>query len=133
LLKFGLIPELVGRLPVIAPLNALSKEDMIRILQEPKNALIRQYKTLLGYDKVKLEFTDDAREAIADKAIDMEIGARGLRSIMEKTMLQIMYEIPSEGDIDTVTISKDCIVNSSPPLTTKRKRPQIDPDAVSAS
>jgi len=106
---------------------------MVRILQEPKNSLVKQYKTLLGYDKVKLEFTDDALGAIADKAIDMEIGARGLRSIMEKTMLQIMFDIPSEGDIEQVTISKECIENDSPPLTTKRKLKQIDPDAVSAS
>jgi len=133
LLKYGLIPELVGRLPVVAPLNSLTRDDMIRILKEPKNSLVRQYKTLLGYDKVKLEFAEDALGAIADKAIDMEIGARGLRSIMEKTMQQIMFDIPSDNDIEKVTISKDCIINNSPPLTSKRKRPQIDPDAVSAS
>jgi len=133
LLKFGLIPELVGRLPVIAPLSSLTKEDMIRILQEPKNSLVRQYTTLLGYDHVKLEITDDALGAIADKAIDMEIGARGLRSIMEKAMLQTMFDIPSDKDIEKVTISKDCIVNNSPPLITKRKRKQIDPDVESAS
>jgi len=133
LLKFGLIPELVGRLPVIAPLNSLTRDDMIRILQEPKNALVRQYKALLGYDDVTLDFTDDALGAIADKAIEMEIGARGLRSIMEKTMLQIMFDIPSDNNIDKVTITKECIVDKSPPLITKRKRPQIDPDAVSAS
>jgi len=133
LLKFGLIPELVGRLPVIAPLNALTKEDMVRILKEPKNSLVKQYKTLLGYDKVVLEFTDDALSAIADKAIEMEIGARGLRSIMEKTMLQVMFDIPSDKEIEKVTISKDCITGDSPPMITKRKRPQIDPDAVSAS
>jgi len=133
LLKYGLIPELVGRLPVIAPLKSLTKEDMIRILKEPKNSLVRQYTTLLGYDDVKLEFTEDALGAIADKAIEMEIGARGLRSIMEKTMLQTMFDIPSDNDIDKVTISQDCIVNDSPPLTTKRKRQQKDPDVVSAS
>ncbi|MDR2572593.1 MAG: ATP-dependent Clp protease ATP-binding subunit ClpX [Oscillospiraceae bacterium] len=133
LLKFGLIPELVGRLPVVAPLNSLTREDMIRILQEPKNALVRQYKVLLGYDKVKLEFTDDALGAIADRAIEMEIGARGLRSIMEKTMLQTMFDIPSDRDIEAVTVSKECVVNDLPPQITKRKRPQIDPDAVSAS
>jgi len=133
LLKFGLIPELVGRLPVIAPLNALTKEDMVRILQEPKNSLVKQYKTLLGYDKVTLDFTDDALGAIADKAIDMEIGARGLRSIMEKAMLQTMFDIPSEGDIEKVTISKECIEENSPPQTSKRVVQQIDTDAVSAS
>ena len=133
LLKYGLIPELVGRLPVVAPLNALTREDMIRILKEPKNSLVRQYTTLLGYDKVKLEFAEDALGAIADKAIDMEIGARGLRSIMEKAMLQTMFDIPSDNDVDKITISKDCIINNSPPLATKRKRSQIDPDAMSAS
>ena len=133
LLKYGLIPELVGRLPVIAPLKSLTREDMIRILKEPKNSLVRQYTTLLGYDEVSLEFTEDALGAIADKAIDMEIGARGLRSIMEKTMLQTMFDIPSDDDIDKVTISKDCIVNETPPLTTKKKRAKADPDVVSAS
>ena len=132
LLKFGLIPELVGRLPVVAPLNPLTKEDMVRILQEPKNSLVKQYKTLLDYDKVTLDFTDDALEAIADKAIDMEIGARGLRSIMEKTMLKTMYDIPSNKNIAKVTITKECIVNNTPPVIKKRKKPQIDPDAASA-
>jgi len=133
LLKFGLIPELVGRLPVIATLSALTKEDMIRILQEPKNSLIRQYKTLLGYDKVTLEFTDDALGAIADKAIEMEIGARGLRSIMEKAMLQTMFDIPSEGDVEKVTISKENIESNSPPLTIKRKTKKQSTEATSAS
>ena len=133
LLKFGIIPELVGRMPVIAPLHSLSREDMIRILKEPKNSLVRQYTTLLSYDKVKLEFTPDALEAVADKAIEMEIGARGLRSIMENTMLQIMYDIPSDKKIERVTITKDCVLGAKPPQIAKRQRPQIDPDAVSAS
>jgi len=133
LLKYGLIPELVGRLPVIAPLKSLTREDMIRILREPKNSLVRQYTTLLGYDDVTLEFAEDALGAIADKAIDMEIGARGLRSIMEKIMLHIMFEIPSDKKIEKVTISRECIVSGAPPLVTKRKLPQITPDVVSAS
>ena len=133
LLKFGLIPELVGRLPVIAPLDSLSRDDMIRILKEPKNALTRQYQALLGYDKVKLDFTDDALEAIADKAVEMDIGARGLRSIMESTMLRIMYEIPSNRKIMRVSITKDCVTGDAPPLIKLRPKPQIDPDAVSAS
>ena len=133
LLKFGLIPELVGRLPVIAPLNALTREDMVRILQEPKNSLVRQYKTLLGYDNVKLEFTEDALGAIADKAINMEIGARGLRSIMEKTMQQTMFDIPSNTDIEKVTVSGECIENNTLPLLTRRNKAKIDPDAVTAS
>ena len=130
LLKYGLIPELVGRMPVIAPLKSLTRDDMIRILKEPKNSLVRQYTTLLGYDDVTLDYTEDALGAIADKAIDMEIGARGLRSIMEKTMLQVMFDIPSDKRIEKVTITKECIAGDSPPLITKRNLPN---DAVSAS
>jgi len=120
LLKYGLIPELVGRLPVIAPLRPLTRDDMIRILKEPKNSLVKQYTTLLGFDNVTLEYTDDALGEIADKAIDMEIGARGLRSIMEKAMLQIMFDIPSDTDIEKVTITKDCIDGVKPPKISKR-------------
>ncbi|MCL2044929.1 MAG: ATP-dependent Clp protease ATP-binding subunit ClpX [Oscillospiraceae bacterium] len=133
LLKFGLIPELVGRMPIIASLETLSRDDMIRILTEPKNSLIRQYTTLLAYDKVKLEFTPGALEAVADKAIEMEIGARGLRSIMEKTMLQIMYEIPSDRRIEKVTITEECVLEMKPPVLTRRNKPQIDPDVITAS
>ena len=133
LLKFGLIPELVGRMPVVAPLSALTKDDMVRILTEPKNSLVRQYTTLLSYDKVKLDFRQDALEEIANRAIDMELGARGLRNIMEKTMLRIMYDIPSDRRIERVTITKECIMGEKPPILTMRQRPQIDPDAISAS
>jgi len=133
LLKYGLIPELVGRMPVIAPLNSLTKDDMVRILVEPKNSLVRQYTTLLSYDNVTLEFADDALDAIADRAISMEIGARGLRSIMEKCMLRIMYDIPSDRKIERVTITKECISGDAQPLITKRPRPKIDPDAIPAS
>ena len=133
LLKYGLIPELVGRLPIIATLNSLTREDMVRILTEPKNSLVRQYTTMIGYDNVKLEFTDEALDAIADKAIALEIGARGLRSIMEKAMLQLMYDIPSDRKIEKVVITKECIEDMMPPLVTKRPKPQIDPDAMPAS
>jgi ATP-dependent Clp protease ATP-binding subunit ClpX len=133
LLKYGLIPELVGRMPVIAPLESLTRDDMMRILTEPKNSLVRQYKTLLDYDNVVLEFTEDAIGAIADRAISMDIGARGLRGIMEKTMLQIMYDIPSDRKIEKVTITKECICGDAPPQIVKRPKPKIDPDAISAS
>ncbi|MCL2365697.1 MAG: ATP-dependent Clp protease ATP-binding subunit ClpX [Oscillospiraceae bacterium] len=133
LLKFGIIPELVGRLPVIAPLKSLTRDDMIRILKEPKNSIVRQYTALLGYDNVQVEFTDDALGAIADKAIEMEIGARGLRSIMEKSMLQLMYDIPSDKKIGKVKITKECILEDAPPIISKRPKPQIDPDAVAVS
>ena len=132
LLKYGLIPELVGRMPIITPLKSLSRNDMVRILTEPKNSLVRQYTTLLKYDNVMLEFTDDALGAIADQAIDMEIGARGLRSIMEKAMLHIMYDIPSDKKIERVTITKECILGTASPLIKKRPKPQIDPDAIRA-
>jgi len=109
LLKYGIIPELVGRLPVIAPLNALSREDLIRILTEPKNALLKQYKRLFEMDGVELEVTRPALEAIADKAIERNIGARGLRAVIESIMTDIMYEMPSQDDIEKVVITEDCV------------------------
>jgi len=133
LLKYGLIPELVGRLPVVAPLKSLTRDDMVRILKEPKNSIVRQYTTLLGYDNVSLEFTEEALGAIADRAIKMDIGARGLRSILEKTMIQIMYDIPSDRRIEKVKITEECILDGIPPLITQRPKAQIDPDAISAS
>lgn len=116
LLKFGIIPELIGRLPVIAALRSLRREDLIRILKEPKNALTRQYTALLDYDSVELVFDDDAFEAIADKALELEIGARGLRSVMEDIMTSVMYEVPSDPTISKVIITSDCVKNGTPPL-----------------
>ena len=109
ILKFGIIPELVGRLPVIAPLNALQREDLVRILQEPKNALVKQYKKLLEYDDVDLEFTEDALNAIADKAIERNIGARGLRAVMEGLLTKVMYEIPSDETVVKAVVTKECV------------------------
>lgn len=106
LLKFGIIPELVGRLPVIAPLESLGKKELVRILQEPKNALVKQYKSLLEYDDVALAFGEGALEAVADKAIERNIGARGLRAVMEGLLTPVMYEIPSDPSIETVTITE---------------------------
>jgi len=133
LLKYGLIPELVGRMPVIAPLRPLTRDDMIRILKEPKNSLVRQYTALIGFDEVDLEITDDALGAIADKAIDMEIGARGLRSIMEKTMLQIMFDIPSDPNIKKVTITKECITEAALPLISRQSAGKKDTNTANAS
>jgi len=132
LLKFGLIPELVGRLPVITPLNGLGREDLIRILTEPKNSLVRQYKALMRLDNVELEFEPGALEAIADKAIAMEIGARGLRSVMEKIMTQVMYDVPSEERIEKVVITRECAAEGAPPMLVHRARPQLDPDVINA-
>jgi len=120
LLKFGIIPELIGRLPVIVPLNSLKKEDLIRILKEPKNALTRQYKALLNYDDVELVFEDDALDAIADKALKMEIGARGLRSVMENIMTEIMYDVPSDPTISKVIVTADSVRNGISPMVIRK-------------
>ena len=127
ILKFGLIPELVGRLPVIAPLNALQREDLVRILQEPKNALVKQYKKLLEYDDVELEFTPEALDAIADKAIERSIGARGLRAVMEGMLTQLMYDIPSDPTVVKVVITRDCVEGTGQPELTR------DPEKVNYS
>ena len=109
ILKFGLIPELVGRLPVITALNGLQRQDLVRILQEPKNALVKQYQKLFEYDDVELEFEPEALDAIADKAIERNIGARGLRAVMEGLLTKIMYEIPSDPTVVKVQITRDCV------------------------
>ncbi len=121
LLKFGIIPELIGRLPILAPLNSLGRDDLVRILQEPKNALTRQYKALMEYDNVTLEYESGALEAIADKAIEMEIGARGLRSVMEGIMTDIMYEVPSDPSIEKVVVTADCVNSGTKPEVLRRK------------
>ena len=118
LLKFGIIPELVGRLPVIASLNALKREDLVRILTEPKNALVKQYKKLMEYDEVELEFQPEALEAIADKAIERNIGARGLRAVMEGILTPMMYDIPSDPTGVKAVITKDCVEGRSGPELT---------------
>ena len=109
LLKFGIIPELVGRMPVITNLQSLTKEDLVRIMVEPKNALCKQYQALLSMDGVSLEITDEALQRIAQKALEREIGARGLRAIMEKLMTGIMYQIPSDLTIRKVVITPECV------------------------
>ena len=116
ILKFGLIPELVGRLPVVASMNALRREDLVRILKEPKNALVKQYQKLMDYDDVELVFEEEALEAIADKAIERNIGARGLRAVMEGLLTQIMFDIPSDPTITKVTITKACVEGEGEPL-----------------
>ncbi len=121
IVKFGLIPELVGRIPIIVPLSDLDKNALIRIICEPKNSLIKQYVKLFELDGVKLEFENDAYEAIAEKALERNTGARGLRSIMEEVMLGIMYEIPSRKDADTVIITKDCVNGSAKPKIITKK------------
>ena len=124
LLKFGIIPELVGRLPVITCLKSLNKEDLIRVLVEPKNALAKQYKELLALDNVELEIQKSALDGIAQKAVDRKIGARGLRAIMEKIMTNIMYLIPSDLTIRKVIITPDCVQGSDPDIVRDPARPR---------
>lgn len=114
LVKYGLIPELVGRLPVITTLSGLDKKALVRILTEPKNSLVKQYKKLFALDKVDLEFTPGALEAIAQKAIERETGARGLRSIMEEILTELMYTVPSDPTVERVTITEDTVLNKAP-------------------
>ena len=121
LLKFGIIPELIGRMPVLTSLESLKREDLIRILTEPKNAMTKQYKALLDYDGVELEFQDEALGKIADKAIAMEIGARGLRSVMENLMTDIMYSVPSDPTIEKVVITAACAEGKEPPMVIHRE------------
>ena len=124
LLKFGIIPELVGRMPVITTLQSLNKDDLVRILMEPKNALAKQYKKLLGLDNVELEIQKDALDAIAQKAVDRQIGARGLRAIMEKIMMKIMYRIPSDLSIRKVIITPACVEGGDPDIIRDTSRPR---------
>ena len=124
LLKFGIIPELVGRMPVITCLQDLKIEDLVRILKEPKNALTKQYEALLAMDHVALEITPDALEAVAQKAIERQIGARGLRAVMEQTMMKVMYVIPSDLTIKKVIIDADCINGGVPKLQRDKVTPR---------
>ena len=124
LLKFGIIPELVGRLPVITALQELKKEDLVRILVEPKNALTKQYVKLFEMDNVALEFTQEALEAVAQKAIERQIGARGLRAVMEQMMTKIMFAIPSDLSIHKVTITPECVDGAMPKIVRDKKNPR---------
>jgi ATP-dependent Clp protease ATP-binding subunit ClpX len=115
ILKYGLIPELCGRLPIITPMRELSRDDLYKVLVEPRNSLSNQYKVLLSYDNVELEFTEGALNAIADRAVEMKIGARALRSIVENIMTETMYEIPSDTAIKRVIVTKECVADGVKP------------------
>ena len=117
--RFGLIPEFIGRLPVIAVMDHLGEEDLIQILQEPKNSLVKQYQKLFKFEKVKLSFTEEALAAVARKAVERKTGARGLRTILEEVMLDVMYEIPSQENTREVLITEDVISGDG--------EPQIEP------
>ena len=116
LLKFGLIPELIGRLPVITTLRALDRDQLVEILTKPKNALVKQYQKLLEYDHVDLEFQHEALEAAADKALERGIGARGLRAVLEATMTELMYEVPSDPTISKVVVTPDSVLKKGKPI-----------------
>jgi len=118
--EYGMIPEFIGRLPVLFALSPLDKNMLIQILQEPKNAILKQYKKLLAMDEVDLVFDDGALEAIAEKALEKDTGARALRAIIEELMLDIMYEIPKDDAIGRVTITKEYIANNGAPIIEMR-------------
>ena len=120
LLQFGIIPELIGRLPVVASLESLNRDDLVRILTEPKNAMTKQYRSLMAMDNVELEYQDEALEAIADKAIAMKIGARGLRSVMEGVMTDVMYSVPSDADASKIIITPQSVNEGAEPIVEHR-------------
>ena len=126
IVKFGLIPELVGRIPVAVPLDELDKDALVRILSEPKNSLVRQYKKLLEMDGVELSFDDDALNEVASLAIERNTGARGLRSIMENLMMPIMYDLPSEDDVAEVVITAGCVKGICAPQLIKKELVELD-------
>ena len=127
LLKFGIIPELVGRLPVLTSLKSLGREQLVRILTEPKNALVKQYKKLLEYDNVELEFEPEALKVAADKAVERGIGARGLRAVLENVMTEVMYDVPSDPTIAKVVITAACMAGESEPVIVRDEKRTVRP------
>jgi ATP-dependent Clp protease ATP-binding subunit ClpX len=122
LVKFGLIPELVGRLPVITTLSSLDKDALVKILKEPKNSLTKQYQELFLLDGVELVLDDSALEAIAEKTIKKETGARGLRSIVEETLMKLMYDVPSDNTIEKIIITADCVTDGAEPIIVRKEK-----------
>ena len=121
LIKFGLIPEFVGRIPITVSLNPLDEAALVNILTQPKNALVKQYKRLIGLDKVELEITDGAVSAVARKAIELKTGARGLRTILENLMIETMYDLPSQSDIEKVIVDENVVLNGAKPTLIKKE------------
>ena len=120
-MKFGLIPEFIGRLPVITTVEPLDREGMVSILTEPKNALVKQYKRMFEIDGVQLEFTPDALDAVAEQAMSRGTGARGLRAILEEVLLPVMFDVPSEDDIDKVVITREVVLDRITPTIVRRR------------
>lgn len=131
LVKFGLIPELVGRLPVITALSGLDEDSLVRILTEPKNSLIKQYQKLFAFDNVLLEFEDEALRAVAQKAIEAQTGARGLRGIMEGVLTQLMFEVPSDDTIEKIVITEEAVKNGTDPEIIRNDRKLTDMTSAS--
>ena len=121
MIKFGMIPEFIGRVPVVATLHDLDRPALVAILKEPKNSLIKQYQALLDFENVNLRFTDDAMEQIAEEAIVRNVGARGLKIILEEIMLDVMYRVPSEEEIEECVITKDVVLRRAAPILSLRK------------
>ena len=134
LIQFGLIPEFIGRLPVISAVHPLGRDDLVQILLEPKNALVKQYQRFFSFDSCELVFTDDSLWAIADKALERETGARGLRSIIENALLDVMFELPSRGDVAKCVINRETIDHGlRPTLVSASGQAIVDaPDQASA-
>jgi ATP-dependent Clp protease ATP-binding subunit ClpX len=131
LLSYGLIPEFIGRLPVVSAVHQLQKEDLVQILTEPKNALVKQYQRFFGYDDIELVFTEDALWEIADKALERETGARGLRSIIEAALLDVMFELPSRQDVVKCAITKETIERGlKPTLVTTGAGAEDEPEEL---
>ena len=129
-MKFGIIPELVGRMPVVTTLRDLDKDALVKILTTPKNAVVKQYKELFRLDDVELEFDDSALEAIAEKALEKKTGARGLRSIIENVLMPVMYTVPSDASVERVCITEACVKEDAPPMIERNpsgKRAKVAP------
>ena len=123
LIKYGLIPEFIGRMPIIATLDDLDEKSLVKILKEPKNSLIKQYKRLFEFENVELEFKDDAITEIAKKAISKKTGARGLRSILENILLKTMFDLPDMENVVKVTVDRSAVNGTSVPIVTYGKKP----------
>ncbi|MEG2697917.1 MAG: AAA family ATPase, partial [Ruthenibacterium sp.] len=133
LVRYGLIPELIGRIPVVTVLNPLDEDALVRVMQEPKNSLVKQYETLMAMDNVQLEITDEALHAIAKKTIVLKSGARGLRSVMEQALISIMYEIPSDPTITKVIVTQETIEGAKPLLEHGTKQLRYKESTVGAA
>jgi ATP-dependent Clp protease ATP-binding subunit ClpX len=133
LLGYGLIPEFIGRLPVVSAVHQLQREDLVQILTEPRNALVKQYQRFFGYDSIELVFTDDALWSIADKALERETGARGLRSIIETALLDVMFELPSRKDVSKCAITKETIEKGVKPTLVTSAGHEIEDEAERAA